>query len=72
MSDVAALETRIKELEADLGRVALITRALMDACLKKGVLSQIEIAEMMRAADAADGVEDGKLAPRMFRARPSQ
>ena len=59
MSD--ALTKRVAQLEDDLGRVALLTRALMDACLKKGVLSQIEIAEMMTNADMSDGVRDGKL-----------
>ena len=29
-----ALEGRVKQLEEDLGRVALLTRAVMDACLK--------------------------------------
>ena len=59
MSD--ALTKRVAQLEDDLGRVALLTRALMDACLKKGVLTQIEIAEMMTNADMSDGVRDGKL-----------
>ena len=33
----------------------------MDAILKKGVLSQVEIAEMMTKADMSDGTRDGKL-----------
>lgn len=56
-----AMETRIKQLEDDLGRVALLTRALMDAVLRKGILSQVEIAEMMTKADLSDGSRDGKL-----------
>ena len=56
-----ALETRVAQLEDDLGRVALLTRALMDAVLKKGVLTQVEIAEMMTKADMSDGTRDGKL-----------
>ena len=56
-----ALETRMAQLEDDLGRVALLTRALMDAILKKGILSQVEIAEMMTKADMSDGTRDGKL-----------
>jgi hypothetical protein len=69
MSEAApqSLEDRVRQLESDLGRVALLTRALMDACLKKGVLSQIEIAEMMRKADASDGSEDGRLDLGSFR-----
>jgi len=56
-----ALESRMAQLEDDLGRVALLTRALMDAILKKGILSQVEIAEMMTKADMSDGTRDGKL-----------
>jgi len=56
-----AQEARIAQLEDDLGRVALLTRALMDAILKKGLLSQVEIAEMMTKADMSDGTRDGKL-----------
>jgi len=59
MSD--ATEKRIKQLEDDLGRVALLTRVLWDAILKKGVLSQIELAEMLTQVDTQDGVRDGKL-----------
>jgi len=63
------LKKRVKELEDDLGRVALLTRALMDAILKKGLLSQIEVAEMMTAADMSDGERDGKLDLRSLRQR---
>ncbi|MBV8879484.1 MAG: hypothetical protein JO332_05960 [Planctomycetaceae bacterium] len=65
-----ALESRIAQLEDDLGRVALLTRALMDAILKKGVLSQVEIAEMMTKADMSDGSRDGKLDLSSLRQRP--
>ena len=68
MTDPApSLEARVQQLEDDLGRVALVARALMDACLKKGVLTQLEIAEMMRKADASDGSEDGRLDLSSFR-----
>ena len=63
----ANLEARVADLEADLGRVALLARALMDACIKKGVLSQLDIAQMLWAIDASDGVEDGRLDPKMLR-----
>lgn len=66
------LEARITQLEDDLGRVALLTRALMDAILKKGVLSQIELAEMMTKADMSDGTRDGKLDLSSLRQRPQQ
>jgi len=64
------LETRVAQLEDDLGRVALLTRALMDAIIKKGVLKQIEVAEMMTKADLSDGERDGKLDLSSLRQRP--
>jgi hypothetical protein len=64
------LETRVKQLEEDLGRVALIARALMDAVMKKGLLSQVELAQAMNAADTADGTRDGKLDMSSFRMKP--
>jgi hypothetical protein len=64
------LEGRVADLESDLGRVALLARALMDACIKKGLVSQLDIAQMLRAIDASDGVEDGRLDPKMLRGRP--
>jgi len=65
------LETRVAQLEDDLGRVALLTRALIDAVLKKGLISQIELAEMMTKADMSDGTRDGKLDLSTLRQRPS-
>ena len=66
------LEVRVKQLEEDLGRVALIARALMDAVMKKGLLSQVELAQAMNAADTADGTRDGKLDMSSFRMKPPQ
>lgn len=66
------LQKRVDQLEDDLGRVALLTRALIDAILKKGVLTQIELAEMMTKADMQDGVRDGKLDMRTLHQRPPQ
>ena len=62
-----ALEGRVKQLEEDLGRVALLTRAIMDACLAKGVLTQVELAQTLRKLDASDGTEDGRLDLRSLR-----
>jgi len=64
------LEKRVKQLEEDLGRVALLTRVLWDAILKKGVLSQIELAEMLTKVDTQDGVRDGKLDLKTLHQRP--
>jgi len=65
-----SLESRVSNLEDDLGRVALLTRALIDAVLKKGVITQVELAEMMAKEDMSDGERDGKLDLRKLRSRP--
>ena len=65
-----SLETRVSNLEDDLGRVALLARALIDAVLKKGLITQVELAEMMAKQDASDGERDGKLDLRKLRSRP--
>ena len=65
-----SLETRISNLEDDLGRVALLTRALIDAVLKKGLITQVELAEMMAKVDMSDGERDGKLDLKKLRSRP--
>ena len=62
-----AMRDRVKELEEDLGRVALLTRALVDVCLAKGLLTRDEIAAMIAKADLADGTADGKLDPKKLR-----
>ena len=64
------LETRVANLEDDLGRVALLTQALIDAILKKGVITQVDLAEMMARQDVSDGERDGKLDLRKLRSRP--
>lgn len=56
-----SLEERVTQLEDDLGRVALLTESLMEAILKKGLLSQLEVAQMMTEVDMSDGERDGKL-----------
>jgi len=65
-----SLETRVSNLEDDLGRVALLTQALIDAVLKKGLITQVELAAMMAKQDLTDGERDGKLDLRKLRSRP--
>jgi hypothetical protein len=65
-----SLETRVSNLEDDLGRVALLTRALIDAILKKGIITQVDLAEMMAKQDMSDGERDGKLDLKKLRSRP--
>ena len=65
-----SLETRVSNLEDDLGRVALLTQAIIDAVLKKGLITQVELAAMMAKQDASDGERDGKLDLKKLRSRP--
>lgn len=61
------LRERVKELEDDLGRVALLARALLDAGLAKGLFTRDEIGALLSKADLADGAADGKLDPKRVR-----
>ncbi|HTF87616.1 MAG TPA: hypothetical protein VK843_04345 [Planctomycetota bacterium] len=63
--DVSAQAARIDELERNLGRVAVLSRALAEACLQAGVLELEALKAKILEADLADGVEDGKLDPRV-------
>ena len=62
-----ALRELVKELEDDLGRVALLARSLVDACLAKGIVTRDELATLIAKADLGDGEADGKLDPKRIR-----
>ena len=57
---------RMLELERDLARVALLARALADACLRKGLLTAEELERQLAETDFADGVFDGELDPKLI------
>jgi hypothetical protein len=54
-----------RELEDDLGRVALLARALAEVCLQKGLMTREELGRMIEQVDMADGSLDGKLDPKV-------
>lgn len=56
---------RIAALEDDLGRVALLARALADLCLEKGVLTREELVRQLCETDLADGKQDQRLQARV-------
>ena len=56
-------QDRVAELEAELARVSLLTFALADVCLAKGLLTQAELKERLGQLDLSDGATDGRLAP---------
>lgn len=60
----------IEDLEADLGRMALLVRVLLDACIQKGVVTHDELSRMIGEIDMLDGVQDGRLDPK--KARPTK
>lgn len=52
---------RMDEIEDDLGRIALLARALADLCIRKGLLTKDELTAMASEVDLSDGTEDGKV-----------
>lgn len=57
----AGMKQRIEALERDLGRVALVTRALADVCVAKGLFTQEQLVRQIHDVDALDGVLDQRL-----------
>lgn len=61
LSDTSAAQQspieRFVEVERDLGRLTLVTQALVEACVRKGLLSHDEIAEIIGAVDLTQPVD---------------
>jgi len=68
----ASLKARIEALENDLGRVALLARALADLCLSKGLITREELVRQLLEADLADGKRDQRLQARVVMPGESQ
>lgn len=66
----ATQSDHFRQLEDELGRVSLLAFALADLCLAKGLVTEEELDERLRAIDAEDGVEDEK--PAKGRALPGR
>jgi hypothetical protein len=58
----AELRKQMLELDEDVGRMALLLRALVEACLRKGVFTREELAALIARVDLLDGAADGRLA----------
>ena len=56
-----ATRDRMKELEHDVGFLALTLAALLQKVEEKGVLTREEVRDSMDALDGLDGVRDGKI-----------
>lgn len=64
---LAAAKTAVERhdaLEDDLGRVALLARALAQLCLRQGILKAEDLKNMLLEVDLADGVADRRLDPK--------
>ncbi|MCK6446034.1 MAG: hypothetical protein L6Q99_06535 [Planctomycetes bacterium] len=53
---------RLSAAQRDIGRVALVTRALADLLIAKGLITQAELLGQIERTDLADDVADGELA----------
>jgi hypothetical protein len=56
-------QARVLQLEEDVARVALLSRAVAELCLKKGLFTKRELAEQLVATDIVDGALDFGLDP---------
>jgi hypothetical protein len=56
-------QARVLQLEEDIARVALLSRAVTELFLKKGLFTKRELAEQLVATDIVDGALDFGLDP---------
>lgn len=60
MSARRELRERIQDLEDENGRLALMVRALTEACIRKGVFSRDELQQIATEVDLWDGADDDR------------
>src|SRR5262245_11584001 len=68
---VQTAESRLGELEKDLGFVVLVLGSILDRLNEKGMVTRDEVRSTMSALDLIDGVKDGRLDINVFRSRVS-
>lgn len=56
---------RIRDLENDVAVLAMMVRAMMDLLAEKQLLKPAEFQSCLKRTDLMDGIEDGKLKPRV-------
>lgn len=64
-SQGAASGKRLAELEAGLGRVALLARALAELGVERGLITIEDLGRKLKQVDEADGAKDDALDPRV-------
>ncbi len=57
-----AISSRLGHIEEDLGRCALVVKALVRLCIEKGVLDEPALLKKLEEIDLEDGKRDGKAA----------
>ena len=65
--DENRLAQDVDDADADLGRALLLTVALHDVLLDKGLLVSNDLGQAARDVDLLDGTADGKLDPAVLR-----
>jgi len=68
----ATTSDRAGQLEEDLARAVLLIHTLTEACIRKGVFTREEVAQISAEIDLFDGVADGRLDPAAVRPRPPE
>jgi hypothetical protein len=63
---------RAEQLEEDLARAVLIIHTLTEACVRKGLFTREEVAQVASEIDLLDGVADGQLNPAVVRPTPPE
>ena len=63
----AEVTARINELEADVGRLALVVVTLTETIVRKGVATREELRTLVSEVDVLDGAADGKFDPAALR-----
>lgn len=71
VSETKVLESRVDELEQDLGEAVLLLRSMSDLCVQKGVISAEEMMAKAEELDALDGVVDGRMGKPVDPDKPS-
>jgi len=50
-----------RQVEEDVGQVALLLRSVTELCIERGIFSAEELTAKLCEVDMADGIEDGQL-----------
>jgi hypothetical protein len=60
---------RVIDAEIHIGRLTLVLRALVEACVRRGLIEKRDLTQLIDSIDRADGVADGQLDPALLQER---